>query len=267
MEKVQKMKIKSLLKRTLCDGWELICDYRLPEFCYPAETSERNNAYLFNPLYAVVLLASAAAIIAGLYGRFLLWLLPGNGAALIFALTMLIVCEMRTSFRGMALSISFLENLLYGKSFAESAMLRKNDLRNISGLPALLLAAAGTGCKFFALFMAAQSGNYGAVGTAWVIALAAEGFLAGEPAAENMPAFCGRVKNEYIVAEAGFCLLFTLIFMPLATLLAAGAAAVLVIAMMNMFIRTSGRITSNDMTMTGYWLELLTLLIFAVMIG
>ena len=262
------MKNKSMLKSTLCDGWDLICDHRLPEFFYPPASSAGNrNAYLFNPLYAIVLWAAAAAVFSAIFGRFLTWLLPVNGAALVFALVTMIVCEMRTSFRGMALSISFLENLLYGKSFAESSMLRKDDLRNISGVAALLLAAASAGCRFFALFMAAKSGNYGSVGAAWMIAVAAEGFLACEPAAENMPAFCYHAKGEYIVAAAGFCLLFSLVFMPLATLVAAGVSAVLIMVVMNTLIRNTGRITSNDMTMTGYWLELVVLLIFAVMMG
>lgn len=267
MEKVLKMKTKSLLKRTLCDGWDLICDRSLPAFCRAAESSGRRTEYLFNPLYAPLLWVAAAAVAANLAGRFLAWLLPINGAALIFAFIMLIICEIRTSFRGMALSISFLENLLYGKSFAECALLRKDDLRNISGVPALLLAAAGSGCKFFALFVAAKNGHYGVVGTAWIIVIAAESFLASEPAAENMPSFCSQAKGEYIIAIAGFLLLFNLIFMPLATLIAAGAAAMLVIGLMNIFIRTSGKITSNDMTMTGYWLETAVYLIFAVMIG
>ena len=49
--------------------------------------------------------------------------------------------------------------------------------------------------------------------------------------------------------------------------LSAGAAAVLVIILMNMFIRKTGRITSNDMTMTGYLLEFLVWTVFAIMIG
>ena len=261
------MKNNSSFKRTLCAGWDLLCDQPLPKICYPAENSGKPGQYLFNPLYTLPIFAAAAAVLAGLLGRFLLWLLPVNGAALIFAAVMFVACEMRTTFRGMALSVSFLENILYGKSFVESSMLRKDDLRSINGLPALLLAAAFAGCKFFALYLAAKSGNYGIAGAAWLIALAAEGFLASEPAAENMPFFCSQAKGEYIVAIAGFLLLFNLIHQPLATLISAGVSAILVIAMMTLLLQKTNRITSNDMTMTGYWLETAVYLIFAVMIG
>lgn len=261
------MKNSSPFRRTLCDGWDLICDLALPAYCYPAASSDNRSKYLFNPLYLLPVWAAAAAVVAGLFGRFLAWLLPANGMALVFAILMFVACEIRTSFRGMALSVSFLENLLYGKKFAEAAALRKSDLRNISGVAPLLLAVAATGVRFFALFLAAKSSNYGALGAAWLIAFSAEGFLAAEPAAVNMPSFCSQAKGEYIVAIAGFCLLFNLVFMPLATLIATGAAAVLVIAMMNLLLKNCNRITSDDMTMTGYFLELIVLLIFAVMVG
>ena len=261
------MKNSSSFKRTFCDGWDLLCDQSLPKICYPAEKSGKRSDYIFNPLYTLPLWAALAAVIAGLAGRFLAAFLPAKGAALIFAIIMFAACEMRTTFRGMALSVSFLEKLLYGKGFTASALHRQDDLRNINGLPALLLAAAFAGCKFFALYWSAKSGNYGVAGAAWLIALAAEGFLAGEPAAENMPSYCVQAKSEYIVGIAGFFLLFNLINQPLATLIAAGVSAALVILMMNLLLKNTGRITSNDMTMTGYWLETAVFLIFAVMIG
>ena len=130
-----------------------------------------------------------------------------------------------------------------------------------------LLAAAFAGLRFFALYWAAKSGNYGIVGAAWLIAIGAEGFSAGEPAAVNMPHFCYQAKNEYIVMAAGFFLLFNLIYLPLATLIAAGASALLVMVLMNMFLRSDGRIDSNDMTMTGYLSELAVLFFYAILIG
>lgn len=261
------MKKSSPFQHTMCDSWDLICDLTLPEFCYPADKSASRSKYLFNPLYCLPLWAAAASVAAGLLGRFLAWLLPVNGAALIFAMMIFIACEIRTSFRGMALSVSFLENLFYGKKFAGAVALRQDDLRTVSGVAPLLLAVAAAGSRFFALFLAAKSGNYGAIGAAWLIAFSTEGFLATEPAAINMPVFCNQAKGEYIVAIAGFCLLFNLVFMPLATLIAAGVSAIFVIAMMNLLLKNCDRITSNDMTMTGYFLETIVLLIFAVMVG
>ena len=117
------------------------------------------------------------------------------------------------------------------------------------------------------MFLAAKSGCFGVIGTAWLIAFGTEGFLAAEPSAVNMPTFCSTAQSEYIVAMAGFFLLFSLIAMPLATLLAVGTAAVLVITFMNLLLKNSGKIESNDMTMAGYLLETLVLLIFAIMLG
>ncbi|MBE6402277.1 MAG: hypothetical protein IKD10_10375 [Lentisphaeria bacterium] len=257
------MKNSSSLKRTLTDSWDLVCDLPL----FKAVSPEGKSGYLCNPLYLLPLWAAAGAAIAGLSGRFLAWLLPVNGAALVFALVLLVVSEMRTTFRGMALSVSFLEKFIYGKKFAESRMLRQSDLRDITGLVPLLLAAAFAGCRFFALYWAAKSGNWGVIGAAWLIATGAEGFLAGEPAAVNMPGYCSSAKTEYIVMTVGFFLLFNLIYLPLATLIAVGVSAAVVLVLMNMFLRSDGRIESNDMTMTGYMLELIVLFIYAILIG
>ena len=257
------MKNRLSFRRTLCDSWDLVCDYPLLKAVCP----EGKSGYWCNPLYLLPLWAAVGAVAAGVLGRFLTWLLPANGSALVFALVLLIVGEMRTTFRGMALSISFLENFIYGRKFAECRILRQSDLRNISGVVPLLLAAAFAGCRFFALYWAARSGCYGVVGAAWLIAVGAEGFLAGEPAAVNMPDFCRQVKNEYIVMTAGFFLLFNLIYLPLATLIAFGISALLVIVSMNLFLRSDGRIDSNDMTMTGYLLELIVLFVYAILIG
>ena len=66
---------------------------------------------------------------------------------------------------------------------------------------------------------------------------------------------------------AGFFLIFSLIAMPLATLPAVGVAAVMVITFMNLLLKNTGKIESNDMTMTGYLLETAVLLIFAIILG
>lgn len=261
------MKNHASFRHTLCDSWDLVCDLPLFKSAASGKDSDRNSGYLCNPLYLLPLWAAVGAIAAGIFGRFTAWLLPANGAALVFAAVLFAACEMRTSFRGMALSISFLEKLLYGRKFAECRMLRQSDLREITGLVPLLLAAAFAGLRFFALYWAAKSGNYGIVGAAWLIAIGAEGFSAGEPAAVNMPHFCYQAKNEYIVMAAGFFLLFNLIYLPLATLIAAGASALLVMVLMNMFLRSDGRIDSNDMTMTGYLSELAVLFFYAILIG
>ena len=261
------MKNSSPFRRTLCDGWDLICDLSLPKSCYPADSGRGRTQYSFNPLYSVVLWAAFWAVAAIILGKLLTALLPGNGAALLFVIIISIASEMRTSFRGMALTVSCLENLFSGKNFTQSLLLRQSDLRNISGVVPLLLAVAFAGCRFFTLFLAAKSGCFGVIGTAWLIAVGAEGFLAAEPAAVNMPKFCSDVKSEYIVAMAGFFLIFSLIAMPLATLLAVGVAAVMVITFMNLLLKNTGKIESNDMTMTGYLLETAVLLIFAIILG
>ena len=261
------MKNHSSFRRTLCDSWDLFCDLPLFRSAPAEEDSRYADEYLCNPVYLLPLWAAAGAVIAGLFGRFAAWLLPANGAALVFAAVLFAVCEMRTGFRGMALSISFLEKLLYGKKIAECRIQRQSDLREISGLVPLLLAVAFVGLRFFALYQAAKSGNYGIIGAAWLTAAGAEGFLACEPAAVNVPAFCRQAQGSNVVLTAGFLLLFNLIHLPLATLIAVGISAMLVTVLMNLFLRSDGRISSNDMTMTGYLLELIVLFCCLIMIG
>ena len=78
----------------------------------------------------------------------------------------------------------------------------------------------------------------------------------------------GQLRFYTVLAmTAGFFLLFNLIYLPLATLIAFGISALLVIVSMNLFLRSDGRIDSNDMTMTGYLLELIVLFVYAILIG
>ncbi|MBR2357091.1 MAG: hypothetical protein IKA65_03580 [Lentisphaeria bacterium] len=251
--------------RTLYTAWDLACDRALPRCCRPDADSGKTEL-AFNALYGTIIWGALGGLLMLIAGRIFSAVLPVNGAALLFALVVLIVSESRTGWRGLALSATFFENIFGGKTFCNAIALRQDDLRNLAGVVPLLLVIFALLGKFFALFLAARAGFYGVVSAAWVIALAAEAVLAAEPAALGVPGYCRNARSEYIVALAGFFLLFNLISLPLATLIALGGSAFLTIVLMNLFLKRCGKIDSNDMTMTGYLLELAVLAIFALLI-
>ena len=121
--------------------------------------------------------------------------------------------------------------------------------------------------RIFAILLAARTGHFGIAGAAWAAALGAEGVLAAEPHAVNVPSVCRNAKAEYIVFIAGFFLLFNLVALPLATLIATGLAAVTAIVILNLCLKRFGEISANDITVTGYLLELIVWVVFALMIG
>ena len=253
--------------RTFYSGWELACDLPLPACCRPAEAASNRQSNAFNALYTLPLWGAAAGVLALIAGKLLSALLPVNGSALLFAAILMIAGELRSSSRALALSVTFLENICCKKSFIEAQTLRSDSLRNVSGLVPLLWAIFLLAGKFAAIFLTARTGHYGVASAAWVIALSAEAVLAAEPHAVNMPDVCYNARAEYVVAIGGFLLLFNLIALPLATLIAAGAGALITIIMLNLCLRKSNRITSNDMTMTGGLLEFIVWAIAAIMIG
>ena len=88
-----------------------------------------------------------------------------------------------------------------------------------------------------------------------------------EPSALNVPGFCRNSRAEYVAALAGFFLLFNLVHLPVAVLVSTAAAAVTVMVMLNLALRRTGAVDSNDMTMTGYLIELEVWLATAILIG
>ena len=248
-------------------AWGLFSDCSLPGSWQPRGGSQ-SNSYAFNPLYAVPVCAAVCGIIAAVLGRFLSSFLPANGTALIFAAAIVISGEMRTSSRGLALNVTFFEQILNRRSFAEARALRQDDLKQ-SGvvLSSLLLAIILPVGKFFAVYLVARTGNFGMAAAAWVAAAGAEAVLAAEPSALNVPGFCRNSRAEYVAALAGFFLLFNLVHLPVAVLVSTAAAAVTVMVMLNLALRRTGAVDSNDMTMTGYLIELEVWLATAILIG
>ena len=253
---------------SLYSAWELTCDQALPLCCRPAG-SEKNfrPENIFNPLYALPLWGAAAGLIALIAGKILGTLLPVNGTALLFALIITAAGELRTSGRGLALNVTFWESILTRHNFLQAQAGRQDSLSRSNGLIPLLLAIAMLGGKFMLILMASRSGHFGTASAAWVTALTAEAVMAAEPSAVKMPHFCRTARTEYIAALGGFFLLFNLISLPLATLITAGAAAALTIVLMNVFLRKTGKIDSNDMTMIGYLLETAVWFFMSIMIG
>ena len=248
-------------------AWGLFCDRPLPNSWQP-KTVRQNDSFNFNALYAVPVWAAVCGAIAVLLGRFLSVLLPANGTALVFAAVIVIAGEMRTSSRGLALSVTFFEHILDRRSFAEASALRQDDLKQ-SGvvLSSLLLAILMPVGKFFAIYLAARSGSFGTASAAWVAAAGSEAFLAARPQSVNVPAFCHVARSEYIAVLTVFFLLFNLVHLPSAVLVAVAAAAVTVMIMLNLALNRAGSVDSNDMTMTGYLIELEVWLATAILIG
>lgn len=259
---------KSPFWRSLYSAWELSCDWELPHFCRVAiSADEQRQKFMFNPLHVMPLWAAVGGLLFLIFGKLLSSMLPVNGAALLFALLLVIAGELRTSSRGLALNVTFWENLCGNRNFAQAYQNRKDSLRGVSGVIAVLLSIALLGGKFLMIFLVARTGHFGVASAGWVAALTAEAVMAADPNAVKVPGFCREGRAEYIVALGGFLLLFNLISLPLATLVSAGCAAAVVIILINTFIRKCSVISSNDMTMTGYLAELTVWLCMAVMIG
>ncbi|MBE6370103.1 MAG: hypothetical protein E7056_08100 [Lentisphaerae bacterium] len=251
---------------TMLDAWDLFCDHPLPR-ALPTHTDSSDGGKLFNALHFLPLWGAAAGLAAVILWKILYAVLPLNGAALLLALAIVAAGEFRCSGRALALSVTFLENISGGKKFAEAQTMRSASLKDSSGVIPLLLAGGMLGGKFFAVWLTVRAGHSGVLGCALVAALALEALLASEPAAEGLPRSCEGARSEYILMLSGFLLLFNLLALPLPTLLGCGASVVIGIWLFNSFLRSSGRITSDDITMSGYFTELAVWFVTAVMIG
>ena len=255
----------SSIWRTFYSGWLLISDYDLPASWRPLNGEQGEQS--FNALYTMPVWGAAGGLAAVVLGGFLSRLLPVNGAAILFALLLTAAGELRTASRALALTVTTIDQLINRKTLSEARQLRDTTLTGTSGVIPLLLAVGLLGGKFFAILLAARTGHFGIAGAAWAAALGAEGVLAAEPHAVNVPSVCRNAKAEYIVFIAGFFLLFNLVALPLATLIATGLAAVTAIVILNLCLKRFGEISANDITVTGYLLELIVWVIFALMIG
>lgn len=260
------LKNSSVWRSVYC-AWDLCCDIALPAVLRPNHEQNNQNTFFCNVLYVMPILGALLGLFWLIIGRIAAGLLPVNGAALIFALLLTGFGELRTSGRALALVVSFLENIFKHKNFITAVSLRKNTLHNNASLLELLLAVGLLGGKFFAVFLTARTGHFGIAGAAFTIALGCEAIMAAEPAAIGMMDSCRHARTEYIVGIIGFLLLFNLISLPLATLITTAAAVVIAVVIINMLLRKIGKITSDDMSMTGYILEFAVWLIMAILIG
>ena len=258
----------SALYRSLCAAWDLACDRSLPSSLRAIYSENADNDLEdFNPLYFLPLWGAFAGLLALIAGKMISAVLPVNGSAVLFALLLVIFSEIRTSGRGLALNVTLFAALFENKSFYESRQLRCASLKNVSGVIPLLLSIVMLGGKFFAIVLIARTGHFGIAAAAWVAALSAEGILAAEDCAVGVPDFCQQAKGSYIAATGGFLMLFNFIFLPLPTLIAIGAAAVITIVTLVLLRKRMDKIDSDDMTSIGYLLEFAVLAIYALLIG
>lgn len=258
----------SALYRSFCTAWELACDSLLPT-AFQAVNPENSDSDLedFNPLYFLPVWGALAGLAALIFGKLAAAVLPVNGSAVIFALTLMIFSELRTSGRGLALNVTMFAALFEHKNFLEARQQRISSLKNTNGVIPLLLAIGILGGKFFAVMLTARTGHFGVAAAAWIIALSAEGLFASEECAMGVPRFCRNAKGEYVVALGGFLLLFNLVFLPLATLIVCASAVAITVITLVLLIKRAERIDSDDMTTTGYILEFAVWAVYAVLIG
>ncbi len=254
--------------RSVYAAWTLACDRMLPAALRPAENFRGEDGLEeLNPLYFMPLWGAFGGLLALIAGSVLSAVLPLNGTAIVFALFIVICSELRTGGRALALNVTFFDKLFDSNNLLQARMQRVSTLKNCSGLIPLLLAIGWLGGKFFAVMLVARSGHFGVTALALTAALSAEAFMAAEPAAAGVPKYCSKARSEYIAALTGFLLLFNLIFLPLATLIAAAAAGVITITALFIALKRFNSIDSNDMTATGGLVEVAVWIVVAILIG
>ena len=260
----------STIWRSVHAAWELACDLPMIASLRPDKVDKKLDRQAFedlNPLYLMPVWGAVAGIFALIAGRVFSYLLPVNGSSILFALVVTFAGELRTSGRALALNVTFFENICGRQKFTVARDLRNPSLKNITGLVAMLLAVGMLFGKFFCVLLIARTGHYGVLSMAMVTALGAEALLASESNAVGVPRYCSNARGEYIVALAGFLLLFNLIVLPLATLITIAVSIIVTACMAVAYIKRCGEINSDDMTMAGYLLEFTVWAVMALLIG
>ena len=246
----------TFLRRVFIQAWDWVC-------IHPLSPASRPAAGGVPPQYALGFapwLGALAAVAALLAGKILAALLPMRAAALLFAAAVLFFSEWRTAGRGLALLASTLDGIFAGKSPAAARAERENRFRALAGMvPLLIVLLVGAG-KFAALVLAFRDGCPWFAGVALTAAFTIESYLHGERVSCAAGGAGATHTGTVILLTGGFLLLWSFAFRPLPTLAGAALAAAGSRQIVLAARRGGGRVEAADVTLAGYFGELLMLL-------
>lgn len=253
----------SFFRQIAARSWELACDHAPPGSLHGKNT----DIPLPYAVYVLPCWGALTALAALLFGKLLTVFFPASGGALVFAAVMLFLGEWRTSFRGLALTVSTADLLLAQRSWRTAVRGRTGNIRQLNGIVADLATLILLTVKFTALTHCFRLGVPWFAGIALTAALTAEGFLATRPDAAGNPGMLpGGGTPEAVLLTGGFFLLWSLIFLPAPTLFGIGPAALTAWGIAQETLHDRGRLVSDDITFAGYLGEFQMLLAVQILL-
>ena len=244
-------------------AWDLLIDIPLPQALRP-ESGRRPQADPLLTAAAFPLIGFVTGLLLLTVGKLFLAVLPLRAAAVAFMLLTAAWMECKDHGRGLGLLVNFLSSRFRGEPADRALRQLSADLDGSRGaipsavLSVLVIFKLATYYLIFVNHLGAM------LPAALILGFTMQGELAALAEPGSLPAAIDDAGLKAMRLTAGFCLLFTLLFAPLAVLSATAAAVLLATGIRFRLLRSGDEVNDRVITLAGVMVE--TLVLFAALL-
>lgn len=255
--------IKKVSSGSFVAAWQMLTDFPLPE---SLKRSGKNfDSEAFSPFVQMnfPIVGLALGMCAWISGAILSAVLSKIAAALVFAMAMTLLSELKDSFRGAGVLLSFFEQKMARRSFIHALLSLDNDVKKIASSISSVIMLLAMVLKLTAFFIMSYYGYYYWMIAIFTLEFTIQGFMAAAPSLNTGVPILEIPRESYwhIWLIAGFISLFILFQAPYPTLLASGTAFVVAVGFRRFCEWRLNGVSIDIIGLTGYVFELFTLLL------
>jgi len=255
--------IHKVVMASFTAAWEMLIDLPLPASLKNAGKDFEDD--VFSPL--IQMSFPVVGVVAGLliffFGGVLSMLSMKISGAVIFAIALTLLTELKDSFRSLGALVSLFDQMIDRKPLVYAMVNLDNDVRNAAGPLSSLVLVLAILLKLFTFYVMFYCGYYYWMIAVLVLSFTIQGHLAAAPALNTgLPVI--EINHEtrlYIWGVAGFFVLFILFKSPYVSLIAFAAAFVFANVVRRFCEIKFNGVTIDIISLAGYLFELFALLL------
>lgn len=244
-------------------AWEMLIDLPVPASVKNAGKDFEDDA--FSPLIQMSfpIVGLVAGLVVFFFGGILSMLSMKISGAVIFAITLTLLTELKDSCRSLGSLVSFFDQMLDKKPLGYAMINLDNDIRNAAGPLSSLVLVLAVLLKLFTFYLMFYCGYYYWIIAVLVLSFTIQGHLAAATTLNTgLPVIeINRDSRLYIWAVAGFFILFILFKSPYVSLIAFAVAFVFANAVRRFCEIKLNGVTIDIISLSGYMFELFALLL------
>ncbi len=255
--------IHKVVMASFAAAWEMLIDLPVPASVKNAGKDFEDD--VFSPL--IQMSFPVVGVVAGLiiffFGGILSMLSMKISGAVIFAITLTLLTELKDSFRSLGALVSLFDQLLAKKPLGYAMVNLDNDVRNAAGPLSSLVLVLAVLLKLFTFYLMFYCGYCYWIIAVLVLSFTIQGHLAAAPALNTgLPVIeISHDTRLHIWAVAGFFILFILFKSPYVSLIAFATAFVFANVVRRFCEIKLNGVTIDIISLSGYLFELYALLL------